>query len=181
MSQSATLHVIPESSAAALRAAAEPRKAGWFGKPRDSFWETLTATAPDVMNFAWSGYAVIVLSEFLREQAGFDFTRADEHPLAQFLSKARGSYFAVFEPDEARALVEKLSATELKESELAAFANEFFGTDDADAGKSLLSGDAEIVEHTKNDAYWGDGGDGSGLNMLGRILMEVRERFGAAK
>lgn len=45
---------------------------------------------------------------------------------------------------------------------------------------SLLrsTGDAEIVEHTKNDDYWGDGGDGSGRNVLGRILMEVRSRLG---
>jgi len=39
----------------------------------------------------------------------------------------------------------------------------------------LSTGDAKLVEHTTNDAYWGDGGDGSGKNMLGRILMEVRE------
>jgi ribA/ribD-fused uncharacterized protein len=38
----------------------------------------------------------------------------------------------------------------------------------------LATGDAELVEHTENDSYWGDGGDGSGRNMLGRILMEVR-------
>lgn len=34
--------------------------------------------------------------------------------------------------------------------------------------------DAELIEHTENDDYWGDGGDGKGRNMLGRILMEVR-------
>lgn len=39
----------------------------------------------------------------------------------------------------------------------------------------LSTGDAKLVEHTDNDDYWGDGGDGSGKNMLGRILMEVRE------
>ena len=39
----------------------------------------------------------------------------------------------------------------------------------------LATGDAKIVEHTERDDYWGDGGDGSGKNMLGRILMEVRE------
>jgi len=38
----------------------------------------------------------------------------------------------------------------------------------------LATGDAEIVEQSKRDAYWGDGGDGKGRNMLGRILMEVR-------
>ncbi len=45
--------------------------------------------------------------------------------------------------------------------------------------KALLlgTGDAQIVEHTKNDRYWGDGGDGRGKNMLGKILMEVREKM----
>jgi len=38
----------------------------------------------------------------------------------------------------------------------------------------LSTGDATLVEHTENDSYWGDGGDGSGRSMLGRILMEVR-------
>jgi N-glycosidase YbiA len=38
----------------------------------------------------------------------------------------------------------------------------------------LATGDALIAEHTENDSYWGDGGDGSGVNMLGRILVEVR-------
>lgn len=39
----------------------------------------------------------------------------------------------------------------------------------------LSTDDRKIVEHTSNDSYWGDGGDGSGKNMLGRILMDVRE------
>lgn len=42
----------------------------------------------------------------------------------------------------------------------------------------LLSTDhLEIIEHTINDGYWGDGGDGSGKNMLGKILMEVRDKL----
>ena len=41
----------------------------------------------------------------------------------------------------------------------------------------LSTGDASLVEHTKNDSYWGDGGDGSGKNMLGQILMRVREEI----
>lgn len=41
----------------------------------------------------------------------------------------------------------------------------------------LETGDADIVEHTSNDAFWGDGGNGSGKNWLGRILMEVREEL----
>jgi ribA/ribD-fused uncharacterized protein len=41
----------------------------------------------------------------------------------------------------------------------------------------LSTGDATLVEHTENDSYWGDGGDGSGKNMLGKVLMEIRERL----
>ncbi len=32
-----------------------------------------------------------------------------------------------------------------------------------------------LVEHTKNDSFWGDGGDGSGKNMLGKLLMHLRD------
>jgi ribA/ribD-fused uncharacterized protein len=48
----------------------------------------------------------------------------------------------------------------------------------ADLREMLLgTGDAKIVEHTENDSYWGDGGDGKGKNMLGQILMKVREEL----
>jgi N-glycosidase YbiA len=39
------------------------------------------------------------------------------------------------------------------------------------------TGDARIVEHTRNDAFWGDAGDGSGANMLGCVLMEIRAQL----
>jgi len=38
----------------------------------------------------------------------------------------------------------------------------------------LGTGDAELIEHTSNDSYWADGGDGSGRNRLGQLLMELR-------
>jgi hypothetical protein len=41
----------------------------------------------------------------------------------------------------------------------------------------LSTGHAKIVEHTENDAYWGDGGDGSGRNRLGILLMAVRQQL----
>ncbi|MGB0932202.1 MAG: NADAR family protein [Chitinophagales bacterium] len=45
--------------------------------------------------------------------------------------------------------------------------------------KDLLisTGAAKIVEHTANDSYWGDGGDGKGKNRLGQILMLVRKEL----
>lgn len=48
-------------------------------------------------------------------------------------------------------------------------------TQHADIRQILLdTGEQTLVEHTKNDSYWGDGGDGSGQNRLGQILMEIR-------
>ncbi|AIN72535.1 NADAR family protein [Flavobacterium psychrophilum] len=41
----------------------------------------------------------------------------------------------------------------------------------------LLTKDSLIIEHTKNDNYWGDGGDGKGKNRLGLLLMKVREEI----
>jgi N-glycosidase YbiA len=41
----------------------------------------------------------------------------------------------------------------------------------------LETGEAILVEHTKNDCYWGDGGDGCGKNRLGVLLMELREKL----
>jgi ribA/ribD-fused uncharacterized protein len=41
----------------------------------------------------------------------------------------------------------------------------------------LKTDDAILVEHTSNDSYWGDGGDGRGKNMLGKTLMLVREEL----
>ena len=41
----------------------------------------------------------------------------------------------------------------------------------------LATGDALLVEHTHLDHYWADGGDGSGQNRLGLLLMQVREEL----
>ncbi len=48
-------------------------------------------------------------------------------------------------------------------------------TQHSDIREILLSTtEKNIIEHTANDSYWGDGGDGSGQNKLGIILMKVR-------
>ena len=45
-----------------------------------------------------------------------------------------------------------------------------------DIRETLLdTGNADIVENAPGDYYWGIGKDGTGKNMLGIILMEVRE------
>lgn len=41
----------------------------------------------------------------------------------------------------------------------------------------LGTGTATLVEHTSRDSYWGDGGDGSGKNKLGLLLMKLRDEL----
>ena len=41
----------------------------------------------------------------------------------------------------------------------------------------LSTGNRLLIEHTANDSHWGDGGDGSGHNHLGRVLMRVRDEL----
>ncbi|MCA9720493.1 MAG: NADAR family protein [Myxococcales bacterium] len=38
----------------------------------------------------------------------------------------------------------------------------------------LSTGEAKLIEHTRNDRYWADGGDGRGKNRLGVLLMRLR-------
>ena len=49
-------------------------------------------------------------------------------------------------------------------------------TQNQDVFDTLMNtGNDHLVEHTKNDSFWADGGDGTGKNMLGKILMKVRD------
>ena len=41
----------------------------------------------------------------------------------------------------------------------------------------LVTNNRKLVEHTRRDSCWGDGGDGSGTNWLGKVLMEIREEL----
>jgi len=43
----------------------------------------------------------------------------------------------------------------------------------------LSTGDEELVEKTTGDYYWGCGTDGTGKNMLGKILVEIRTQLKA--
>ncbi len=53
-------------------------------------------------------------------------------------------------------------------------------TQHADIRAALLgTGDEELIEDAKNDAYWGGGADGTGKNMLGKVLMEVCDELRA--
>ncbi|MBV8888843.1 MAG: NADAR family protein [Alphaproteobacteria bacterium] len=39
----------------------------------------------------------------------------------------------------------------------------------------LATADAELIEDSPSDRFWGTGRDGQGLNWAGRVLMEVRD------
>lgn len=41
----------------------------------------------------------------------------------------------------------------------------------------LSTGTTELVEYSKKDYFWGRNEDGAGYNMLGKLLMELREEI----
>jgi len=44
----------------------------------------------------------------------------------------------------------------------------------------LETGDVDIIEDSPRDAYWGIGRDGTGLNRLGKLLVNVRTKLNAS-
>lgn len=52
-----------------------------------------------------------------------------------------------------------------------------FGQNQQLKKKLMETGNRELIEHTEKDRYWGDGGDGSGKNRLGFLLMKLRDEF----
>ena len=40
--------------------------------------------------------------------------------------------------------------------------------------KLMKTGNRQIVERSPYDSFWGDGGDGTGENRLGTLLMDLR-------
>jgi hypothetical protein len=48
-------------------------------------------------------------------------------------------------------------------------------------GLLVSTGDCLLIENTRNDRFWGDNGDGSGANWLGKILMETREKLSGSE
>jgi N-glycosidase YbiA len=55
-------------------------------------------------------------------------------------------------------------------------------TQSKELAKLLLdTKESKLVEHTKNDKYWADGGDGSGKNRLGILLMKLRDELSKGK
>lgn len=51
-------------------------------------------------------------------------------------------------------------------------------TQHLDLKELLLETEGKIlIEHTENDNYWGDGGDGKGKNKLGKLLMKLRDEL----
>ncbi len=51
-------------------------------------------------------------------------------------------------------------------------------TQNADIGRKLVgTADADLIEDSTRDYFWGIGEDGSGANHLGRLLMKIRSEL----
>ena len=63
---------------------------------------------------------------------------------------------------------------EIKDSVMRRAIQAKFAAHDELAERLVGTGDEALIEAAPGDFYWGAGGDGSGQNRLGKILMEVR-------
>jgi hypothetical protein len=134
MSQIAEFYVVPDAAIAEIERAAVPQKTKWYRPPEDTFWPTLWARAGNgVLNFEWSGYAFVVLIEYLREgRSDFGVEACEQSELASRLSEARTSYFLTFTPAQAQEWAQKLAAIPAGDAGVAQYVMEFCHEDERD-------------------------------------------------
>lgn len=116
------------------------------------------------MKFSCSEAAFQAAKFLHKPEIAVRFTHLDGHDawkLAQKLSyQQRGDWYHI-----RKEIMAEVLRTKFKEhSELAELL--------------LATGEAYLVEHSSRDAFWTDGGDGKGKNMLGNVLMRVRGELG---
>ncbi|KAI8826766.1 uncharacterized protein EV422DRAFT_491120 [Fimicolochytrium jonesii] len=121
----------------------------------------------------WEG-AKYPTSEHAFQAAKFKYPGADKHSLAYAEEIRKAST-----PNKARYLDKGVRFRPSWETVRDDVMRDILGckfTQDAHCRALLVgTGQRPIVEHTKRDSYWGDGGDGTGQNKLGKMLMEVRD------
>lgn len=157
MSQIAGLYVVPDSAVADIRKAALPRKAAWFNKPTDTFWQTLWTHAGHnrLREYGWSGYAFVVLFEYLRDRKHFDIAASENAELAIFLSKARQSYFLIFTPSQAEELAQKLEALPVDDDDVTQYVMDFCGPEEHETMVAAVVAAARILPRTLEGIHFG--------------------------
>ncbi len=106
------------------------------------------------------------------------FYQAQKFTDVEYQERIRLAVSPMVAKDEARRLVEKSLQREdwpvIKESVMQEALRAKF-IQNPELGILLMSTQSRTLrEHTTKDCYWGDGGDGSGANRLGLLLMRVR-------
>ncbi|CAD6884511.1 unnamed protein product [Tilletia caries] len=113
--------------------------------------------------------------QFANAEAAFQSAKFTSHPeLQEQISKIEWPRFAFEKAQENKDLVRK----DWEQTSIALmFAVQLHKyTQNINLGFRLLqTGDAELIEDSKNDTFWGAGADGKGSNHLGRILTLVRD------
>jgi hypothetical protein len=97
------------------------------------------------LEFEWSGYAFVVLLEYLRDGEHFDVQTSEQEELAAFLSQARQSYFLTFTPAQAEEFARKLESLPMAEAEVAQYVIEFCGEEDHETMTAAVQAAARIL------------------------------------
>lgn len=110
-------------------------------------------------------------SEHFYQAQKFD----DEYTVDRILrSTDPGDAFLISRENEAHVRSDWL---DIRDNVMRFVVTEKFKQNSQFAHQLVATDDLEIKEHSHKDAYWGDGGDGKGLNKLGKILMDVRREL----
>lgn len=121
------------------------------------------------------GGKVYPTSEHFYQQAKFENT--DPEWAAEISEASTPSIAKKMGNDRSHNMMSMSKWDSMKEDVMYEVLLEKFTQHDDLREKLVGTGKAILVEHTVNDSYWGDGGDGSGKNRLGVLLMKVRKEL----
>jgi hypothetical protein len=93
----------------------------------------------NLVDYAWSGWVLNTVLEYLKEEQSIDLEVSDYDELSEFLTKARGVSHSVLTSAHKLAHLDKLSG-QFSEERLRDYYNEFHETSEPDAGKPMLDG-----------------------------------------
>jgi ribA/ribD-fused uncharacterized protein len=141
-----------------------------FHRPADD-WGCLATRSPHRIRLDGQEWPTVQHYVLAQRFAGDDDVATREE-IRRCSRPAAAMAVAVRERDRVRADWADVRDAVMYRAQLAKF------TQHPDLGVRLLGTGADLlVAHTHGAAYWGDDGDGTGQNMLGRTLMAVREEL----
>lgn len=115
--------------------------------------------------------------EFTCAEAAYQFGKPKDRAVAEWLISAPKPHLCAVAAHALLAFDIRPDWNDIKVDRMRAVLEAKF-TQHADLKVVLMgTGDATIIEDSQTDSFWGAGKNGTGQNMLGQLLMELRQKF----